>query len=407
METTGTTLPGGDTLMQQGAALLKQGKFSEAIPLLREAVTQAPGDEGGWRLLGGALASSGSHAEAIDAFRSAVALAPTSARNHYNLGVALQGAGNTAEARASYEKALALDSLYEQARARLNSLPSAAQATAPAAPPAMGLGGIGGGGMAGLGSIGVGSASSAGAAPPPADAPGSGGLSGIGGMQGLGSVGGGGLSGIGGGAGLGSIGGGSAGPTEPPPSPVGGLSGVGGGPTLRAPTPPPSAAPGGVYTPGQIAGGLGANAPTPILGLAYGGMHVNSSGMQGEVPPEVAGGFNLGAAVIPFWWLRNHNMRHISIGLAIIYILLRFSASVSHSLSLILLGGIQIGVFFVLGFMGNRLAWQNRRFDDVEDCRACQRIWSYWAIPRLALQIGFFLSDFFISKQVASLGIHH
>ena len=107
---------------ERGTALLRLGQFADAAQALREAVTQNPDDETGWRLLGGALASQGDHASAVTAFERAVELAPTSPRNHYNLAVALQATGRTGEARGHLEQAVALEPDYAQARATLEAL---------------------------------------------------------------------------------------------------------------------------------------------------------------------------------------------------------------------------------------------------------------------------------------------
>jgi thioredoxin-like negative regulator of GroEL len=111
---------------ERGTALLRLGQFVDAAQALREAVTQNPDDETGWRLLGGALASQGDHASAVTAFERAVELAPTSPRNHYNLAVALQATGRTGEARGHLEQAVALEPDYAQARATLEALDSGA-----------------------------------------------------------------------------------------------------------------------------------------------------------------------------------------------------------------------------------------------------------------------------------------
>jgi len=120
---------------EEGAALLRQGRFAEAANFLRQATQQDPGDESSWRLLGGALASMGDQFGAVSAFQRASVINPTSAKNHYNLAVALQGVGQIEEARDHLQKALEFDSSYEQARARLNELGAAAAPPQTFAPP--------------------------------------------------------------------------------------------------------------------------------------------------------------------------------------------------------------------------------------------------------------------------------
>ena len=35
---------------------------------------------------------------------------------------------------------------------------------------------------------------------------------------------------------------------------------------------------------------------------------------------------------------------------------------------------------FVCGFKGNEWAWQNRRWDNVQQFKDVQRIWTYWGV---------------------------
>ena len=110
------------TAHDQGAALMRLGRFPEAAQALRRAVELDPTDEGSWRLLGGALASQGDSAGAVAAFERAAQLAPSSAKNQYNLAVALQNTDRLYEAKTRLEQALALDPDYDQARNLLDEL---------------------------------------------------------------------------------------------------------------------------------------------------------------------------------------------------------------------------------------------------------------------------------------------
>ena len=311
-------VPTADFFRDSGSALLRQGKFADAAAVLTNAVEADPADAAAWRLLGGAFASARDYVRAVPAFERAVALAPESAREHYNLALALQGCQRIAEARSSVERALALDPAQGAARALLGSLGDDAAGDAVARTP------VASGedclfaattetSRAPAANVGI-AAQPPEAPAPPARAPVAAGIPGLSGtppptgMPGLAS--------LGGMQTLGSQG-------APPPVPTavggapGGLASVGGAvlrdpvaapPSPHGPTPygfPP--APGGYQPPGS-------NAPVPQLGIGQPDFG-NSSGMRGDVPPEVAKGFNLGAAILWFWWLRRHNLRPVSWGI--------------------------------------------------------------------------------------------
>ena len=315
---------------EQGAALMRMGRFPEAAGALRRAVEQNPLDEGSWRLLGGALSSAGDAAGAVAAFQKTVALAPDSSRNHYNLALALQTAGQFYEAKTHFERALELDPRYTQAQAALDDLASQTAArgygkTAEAEEPS----------TAAIGSAAIGApagGTAAGAAP-------------AGGMTRMDDD----LAVVGGGA----------------PSPA---------PPMRAPELAP--------------GAVGGYAPPPVLGVGY--TSENTSGMQGEVPAEIRGGWNWGAAVIPVFWLWNHQMKGPAWGLFGLNLAGRAVSRTGDTAAAVavisgIIGLIQIGVFFYLGFTGNKLGWQHRRFDSVEDFRDCQRKWMYWGLSLFLL----------------------
>ena len=335
-------------LRDQGAQLLREGKASEAVVLLRQATELNPQDEGAWRLLGAALGQSHDLAGSVGAFLKAVALLPTSAKNHYNLAVALQGVERNNEARQHLEKAVALDPTYEQARLRLRDL---ASRTAPAPMPTM-----------------------APTAPPPP-------------AMSLRPVGGG-LQPIGGGA--------------PEPLPSGGLAPIGGGaPEYQAPE--------GGYTPPSS---LTAPASLPIgsrdkpLDIHEG---VRATGfdayrdLQGDVDSAVRG-FNFGAFFFGPIWLMNHGMREFGWG----WIVGRFALRIGFAAFNVGWGDmavevLQIGVRLFLGLFGNRLGWESRSWDDVDDFKKCQRIWAWWALGcfLVAIIIGVLLS----ASVLALLGL--
>ena len=360
-------------LREQGTALLKQGKFADAIEMLSQAAQETPNDEGIWRLLGAAYSSLNtpdSHLKAEDAFTRAVALAPTVARSHFNLAIAQQAAGSIEPARQSLERALSLQPDYAQARARLEALPPPPEPDShpivpepevPETPPR-------------VGPVDIASlyappkpekSPSSTAVAPPSETSGNGmapmGLMGVGEDKGY------------------------VPPPPPPPvaAPLPVLGPEGSGPVLRAAAPDANASTGAVFY-DQLSR---AESNAYLTGM-YG--NKNTSGMQSSVPPEASAGFNLGAAIFPFWWLRAHNLRPIGIGIVVIYFILRSVGNAIHSpLPGFLVNGLQIIMFFVLGFMGNKIAWQNRTFDDVDDFKACQRIWMGWAIAGIVVEVGF------------------
>lgn len=290
---------------EQGAALLREGRFAEAAVALRRAVEQNPLDNGAWQLLGAALSGAGDTAGGVAAFEKTVALAPDSARNHYNLALALQTVSRLDEARMHFEQALALAPGYGQARTALDALAAGGAASGPAPT--------------------LREASAGGMARADDD--------------------------------LAVVGGGFA----------------GGGETART----PQLAPGAVE----------AYAPPPVLGTGY-SRGENTSGMHGEVPVEVQGGWNWGAAVIPVFWLWSHQMQGFAWGVFALNLVGRFLGRQTGTAALgLVVSLIQIGLFFYLGVTGNKQGWQNRRFDSVEDFKDCQRRWMYWALPLFLLLV--------------------
>ncbi len=113
------------TVRERGGALLKEGRFSEAAEVLREAVAQDSTDELAWRWLGAALGAAGDVEESIRAFSRAIALSPQSPKNHFNLAIALEKQGEFREAKARLHRALTLDPGYDPARWRLKQLVAA------------------------------------------------------------------------------------------------------------------------------------------------------------------------------------------------------------------------------------------------------------------------------------------
>jgi hypothetical protein len=129
-----------------------------------------------------------------------------------------------------------------------------------------------------------------------------------------------------------------------------------------------------------------AYAPAPVLGQVY-GQAVNNSGSQGPVPAELAGGWNWGAFYFSWIWLFNHKMTGLAVGLLVFNIL---------SVVIPFIGILGLPAAIWLGVSGNKMAWQNRRWDSIEDCKACQRVWAFWVL-------GVFLSVFVLAIIAAIL----
>lgn len=87
---------------------VRQGKFTEAIPMLETILRSAPGDLKARNLLGIALLSSGRNAEAAAQFRKAVQINPRFLPALKNLGTSELALGKPTEAKGHLEQALKL-----------------------------------------------------------------------------------------------------------------------------------------------------------------------------------------------------------------------------------------------------------------------------------------------------------
>ena len=105
-------------LLQQGRALVSQGRLAEAEAPLEQAVASAPDDAGTLTLLAELKARLGENKAAVPLFRKAASLQPRSAKAHLNLAIALADAGDTTAALVEVKQAILLDPA--DLRARLN-----------------------------------------------------------------------------------------------------------------------------------------------------------------------------------------------------------------------------------------------------------------------------------------------
>lgn len=129
---------------------------------------------------------------------------------------------------------------------------------------------------------------------------------------------------------------------------------------------PPQATPYGAPAPYQAQGAAAyGGAPMQANAMAYGMGAENTSGMKSTVPPEIAAkGWNWGAFFWNWIWCLSHGMPLIGIG--------------------ILIGscipGVGLVAAIILGIQGNKLGWQNRRFDSVDHFFKVERTWAKWAL---------------------------
>lgn len=111
--------------------------------------------------------------------------------------------------------------------------------------------------------------------------------------------------------------------------------------------------------------------------------NTSGGGTGVEVPKRARGWFNVGAFLFPVFWCYTMGMPSIGTGI-LVYSIATRQVDISY------LWVPELLFYLGLGIMGNRLAWQHRRFDSIEDFRKCQLIWgiasvSVWVIILTAL----------------------
>lgn len=85
----------------------------------------------------------------------------------------------------------------------------------------------------------------------------------------------------------------------------------------------------------------------------------NTSGMHSSVPPEISGGWNWGAFFLTWVWAIGHS---VWIGL------------------LALISPVSLIMAIILAVKGNEWAWQNRRFESIDQFKEIQRKWGIWGL---------------------------
>lgn len=117
--------------------------------------------------------------------------------------------------------------------------------------------------------------------------------------------------------------------------------------------------------------------PPPPAGTPFGqSEEVNTSGMKGEVPPEIARlKWNWGAFSMNWLWCLNHRLTWWGIGILV--------------LSFIPYAGLltlPIAIYF--GISGHKLSWQNRRFDGgMTQFFSVETAWMKWGIGIFVLNL--------------------
>lgn len=139
-------------------------------------------------------------------------------------------------------------------------------------------------------------------------------------------------------------------PAPPQHGPTGGYGNPGGGYQQQQMQPPQQQ---------PWSGGYAQQAPPGYGGRMYDTTNNDSgTGSAARLPAELQG-LNFGAFAIPIWW-SVFNKWYIGI--------LAFIPCVSPIISIILL------------IKGNEWAWQNRRFESIEQFRQVQSAWAKWGI---------------------------
>lgn len=101
------------------SALSGEGRFDEALRLLKRARTLAPRDPNVLNSLGICLKSLGQEHAALEAYTAALKIDPDMAAVHFNRGAVLESLSEITRARSAYEKAAALDPNYVEPLASL------------------------------------------------------------------------------------------------------------------------------------------------------------------------------------------------------------------------------------------------------------------------------------------------
>jgi tetratricopeptide (TPR) repeat protein len=109
-------------LIDEASDAMNAGRHAEAIPLLRQALAENPGDAVVHNSYGSALAATGRLADALAQYREAALLMPDYPDAHNNLAAALVQSGQGRAAIPEFQKALALKPDFVEAHAGLGGV---------------------------------------------------------------------------------------------------------------------------------------------------------------------------------------------------------------------------------------------------------------------------------------------
>jgi tetratricopeptide (TPR) repeat protein len=109
-------------LIDVASEAMNKGDHEAAIPLLKQALAESPGDAVVHNSFGSALAATGHIGEAVAQYRRATALSPEYPDAHNNLASALVQSGRPDEAIGEFRKAVALNPDFAEARAGLGGV---------------------------------------------------------------------------------------------------------------------------------------------------------------------------------------------------------------------------------------------------------------------------------------------
>jgi tetratricopeptide (TPR) repeat protein len=96
-------------LLKQSTGASAEGRYDEAIAMVRQALAEDPEILEGHMLLGNFLTKDGRHDEAIEAYRKALALDPEHQESIFRLALAYKDHGRLKDARVGFERAKELD----------------------------------------------------------------------------------------------------------------------------------------------------------------------------------------------------------------------------------------------------------------------------------------------------------
>jgi tetratricopeptide (TPR) repeat protein len=109
-------------LIDVASEAMNKGDHESALPLLRQALAENPGDAIVHNSFGSALAATGHLADAVAQYKKATTLSPDYPDAHNNLASALVQSGRPAEATSEFEKALALKPDFAEAHSGLGGV---------------------------------------------------------------------------------------------------------------------------------------------------------------------------------------------------------------------------------------------------------------------------------------------